>query len=83
MVITVGIDGMMCGMCESHVCETVRKNFDVRKVTASTKKGQCQITCDLPISREQLKAALDPTGYVVTSYEVSEEKQKKGLFGRK
>ena len=83
MVITLGIDGMMCGMCETHVCDTIRKNFDVKKVTASAKKAQCQITCDQPISRAQLKEALDPTGYVVTGYELGEEKQKRGLFGRK
>ena len=23
--ITVGVDGMMCGMCESHINEVVRK----------------------------------------------------------
>lgn len=83
MVITIGIDGMMCGMCESHVNDTIRKNFDVKKVSASTKKASCEIVCDQPISREQLKAALDPTGYVMTSYEVSEEKKKRGLFGRR
>ena len=23
--ITVKIDGMMCGMCEAHVCDAIRK----------------------------------------------------------
>lgn len=27
----VGIDGMMCGMCESHVNDVIRKSFDVKK----------------------------------------------------
>ena len=26
------IDGMACGMCESHVNDTVRRGFPVRKV---------------------------------------------------
>ena len=26
---TVGVDGMMCGMCEAHVNDAVRKAFPV------------------------------------------------------
>ena len=29
---TVGVDGMMCGMCEAHVNDAVRKAFPVKKV---------------------------------------------------
>lgn len=36
----VKIDGMMCGMCESHICEHIRRNFKVRKVSASHRTGQ-------------------------------------------
>ena len=32
---TVKVDGMMCGMCESHVNDAVRKVFQVDKVTSS------------------------------------------------
>ena len=31
---TVGIEGMMCGMCEAHVNDAIRKAFDVKKVKA-------------------------------------------------
>jgi len=31
MKITLKIDGMMCGMCESHVNDTLRKAFPVKK----------------------------------------------------
>ena len=27
---TVKIDGMMCGMCEAHVCDVIRQKFDVK-----------------------------------------------------
>ena len=27
------IDGMMCGMCESHMNDLIRKNCKVKKVT--------------------------------------------------
>lgn len=34
--ITVGVDGMMCGMCESHVNDAVRAAFPtVKKVSSS------------------------------------------------
>ena len=32
---TLKIDGMMCGMCESHMNDLIRKNFQVKKVTSS------------------------------------------------
>ena len=32
------IDGMMCGMCESHMNDMVRNNFKVKKVTSSHAK---------------------------------------------
>ena len=28
--ITLKIDGMMCGMCESHINESIRNNFSVK-----------------------------------------------------
>ena len=34
---------MMCGMCESHVNDAVRKAFQVKKVTSSHSKGQTVI----------------------------------------
>ena len=36
--IMVKIDGMMCGMCESHINDVIRKNFQVHKVRSSHKK---------------------------------------------
>lgn len=32
---TLKIDGMMCGMCESHVNDAIRNAFPVKKVTSS------------------------------------------------
>lgn len=40
---TVKVDGMMCGMCESHVNDAVRKAFQVNKVTSSHSKGETVI----------------------------------------
>ena len=40
---TLKIDGMMCGMCESHMNDLIRKNFQVKKVTSSAKDGETVI----------------------------------------
>jgi copper chaperone CopZ len=78
--ITVKIDGMMCGMCESHVSDAIRKAFPVKKVTASHAKGEAVILAEEPITEDQLRAAIAPTGYQVLSVAV-EPYEKKGLFG--
>ncbi len=77
--ITLKIDGMMCGMCESHVNDAVRKAFSVKKVTSSHNKGETVILTESDISEEQLRAAIESTGYQVLA--VSKEPyEKKGLF---
>ena len=78
--ITVQVDGMMCGMCESHVNDAVRKAFQVKKVTSSHSKGQTVILTETDIDEDAIRAALAPTGYEVKA--VSKEPyEKKGLFG--
>ena len=47
--ITVQVDGMMCGMCEAHVNDAVRKAFPVKKVTSSHSKGQTVILTESDI----------------------------------
>lgn len=32
---TIKVDGMMCGMCEAHVNDAIRKAFFAKKVTSS------------------------------------------------
>ena len=78
--ITLGIDGMMCCMCEAHINDCVRNHFKVKKVTSSKAKKQTVILAEEVIPEADLRAAIDPTGYTVTSYTV-EDAKKKGLFG--
>ena len=79
--ITVGIEGMACSMCESHINDTIRQNFkNIKKVSADRKKKQAVIVTENEITEEDLHKAIDPTGYQVTSYKV-EPYKKKGLFG--
>ncbi len=79
--ITVKIDGMACGMCEAHICDTIRRAFpNAKKVSASRKSGEATFLYDGAIDAEALKDAISKTGYVFVS--VSEETYKKrGLFG--
>ena len=80
--ITLGIDGMACSMCESHVNETIRKNFTVQKVTSNHKKNLCEIICEENYGEQAFRNALDPTGYRVISYQREPYVKKRfSLFG--
>ena len=74
----VKIDGMMCGMCEAHVNDAIRKVFDVKKVTSSHSKGETEIISQEPIDTDKIKAVIDETGYKCISVE-SEPYEKKGF----
>ena len=73
------VDGMACGMCESHINDTVRSRFPVQKVTSSHTRGETGILSDKPLDEEALRAAIGATGYTVTASEVRPY-EKKGLF---
>ena len=77
--ITVGVDGMMCGMCENHINDTIRKAFPVKKVTSSHSKGQTVILTEQDIDEAAVRKAIDATGYTVTSF-AKQPYEKKGLF---
>ena len=79
---TMKIDGMMCGMCEAHVCDAIRKAVpDARKVTDSRSKKEAAFITDEAVDSDRLKAAIDATGYTCLGIESAPYK-KKGLFGR-
>lgn len=79
--ITMGIDGMMCGMCESHINDAIRREFKIKKVTSSHTKKQTVILTEKPLDEDELRKVIDDTGYKVMSIETSEEEKKGGLFG--
>ena len=54
--ITLKIDGMMCGMCESHINESIRNNFSVKKVTSSHTKGETVILLSQKLLTKKRKA---------------------------
>ena len=72
------VQGMSCGMCESHVNDAIRKSFDVKKVSSSHSKKQTEIISEEAIDEDKLRAVIDETGYTVLSVD-SEPYKKKGF----
>ena len=58
---TLGIDGMMCGMCESHMNDAIRNNFDVKKVTSSHSKKQTEVISEEALDEGKLKEVVEKT----------------------
>ena len=73
------IDGMMCGMCECHIDDLIRKNFDSKKVKSSHQKGETIIISEEDIDTKLLHEVIDPTGYKILGVE-RKNVVKKGLF---
>lgn len=78
--ITLGIEGMACGMCEAHINDAVRGAFPVKKVTSSHVKKQTVIIAENDIPEGDLKDVIANTGYDVVSVR-SEPYEKKTIFG--
>ena len=76
--ITVQIEGMQCGMCEAHVNDAIRNAIKVKKVASSHSTGQTVILAEKAIDEDQLKKAVEATGYRVLSVQ-SEPYEKKGF----
>ena len=77
--ITLKINGMMCGMCESHINNCVRNHFKVESVKSSHVKNETVIIAREEISEVDLKSAIEETGYKVLSVK-TEEYEKKDFF---
>ncbi|MCR5195246.1 MAG: cation transporter [Pseudobutyrivibrio sp.] len=76
------IDGMMCGMCEAHVNDVIRKKVpEAKKVKSSYTKGEASFISEEIPDENMLVAAVGETGYSV-EWMKSEPYEKKflGLF---
>ena len=68
MKATVQIDGMMCGMCEAHMNDAIRRVFpDAKKVKSSHKKGITTFVTEGTVDEEVLKNVVEETGYTFVS----------------
>jgi len=76
------INGMMCGMCEAHISDTIRKAFPrAKKVSASHLKGEARFLTEEKIPAHELAAAIKATGYEFVSLS-AEPFEKKGFFSK-
>lgn len=76
---TLKIDGMMCGMCESHMNDLIRQNFKIKKVTSSVKNGETVVISEDPIDLNFAKQKIKEIGYECTDVK-TEAYEKKGFF---
>ena len=76
----VKVDGMMCGMCEAHVNDAVRRALPVKKVSSSHTKGETVILSEEALDEQALRDAINATGYEVKTVS-SAPYQKKGFLG--
>ena len=80
--IRLKIDGMMCGMCEAHINDTIRKVLpNAKKVSSSHKKGEASFVLTGDFDRGALEKAINDTGYILKEIN-SEDFEKKNLWDK-
>lgn len=67
LVYIVSIEGMKCGMCESHINDVIRRNFDVIKVKSSRRNKSTTIEANHLLNIHKLKEYILNEGYSVLS----------------
>ncbi len=71
----IGIDGMMCGQCESHVSALLRKIDGALTVKASHFKNQATICSPRRVQKEEAVKALEGSGYRLLSFDCKEQEK--------
>ena len=78
---TVKVDGMMCGMCEAHVSDAIRKAVpEAKKVKASRAKKEAIFISDEQADPALMEKTIKDIGYDFLGC-VSEPYKKSGIFG--
>ena len=78
---TLKIEGMMCGMCEAHISDVIRKTVPgAKKVSAARRRNEATFISDAPVDAGKLMEAINATGYTCSDVK-SSPYEKKGLFG--
>ena len=77
----LNIDGMMCGMCEAHINDVIRKSIpEAKKVNSSYKKNESSFIVEGSVDVDKLKEDIRNIGYEIKDYTVEEYKKKWSLF---
>lgn len=79
---TLGIEGMMCDMCEAHINDAIRRSFSVRSAKANRRTRQCVIVSEEELDQDRIREVIGETGYELTSIASAPYHRKKpfGLF---
>lgn len=83
--IILKVEGMSCGMCESHVNDAVRNTCPVKKVKSSHVKNQTTIILEDASVQEAIVNAVRALGYGAECVSVKpyEKRDLLGLFKKK
>ena len=65
---TLGIEGMACSMCEAHINDAIRKNFEVKRVKSNRRKKTCVVVSEEPLDEEKVRAVISELGYDLVSF---------------
>lgn len=80
--ITIKVEGMMCGMCEAHVCDAIRKaDPSAKKVKASRMRNEAAFLSENDPDEEMIVKAIADMGYAVGKVSI-EPYKRRFLFGR-
>ena len=64
---TIGIDGMMCEMCEAHINDAIRKNFQVKSARANRRKRQCVVVSEDELDHDRIRSVIAETFLILPS----------------
>lgn len=79
--IKMGVEKMMCSMCESHISNAIRQIQGVKSVKTSRKQKNTCIIAENNVDIEQIKKTLTSLGYDAGEVSVSDYTPK-GFFGK-
>lgn len=66
---TLGIEGMACSMCESHINDAIRRNFSVKRVKSNRKKKTCVVVSEEPLDKSKVAEVIANLGYDLVSFD--------------
>ncbi len=80
-LVCLEIDGMKCSMCESHICDEIRKSLpSAKKVKASAAKGEASFVVRDDEDENMAVTKIENGGYKVLRVESKPYEKKKFLF---
>ena len=56
---TLNIEGMACNMCEAHIQDAIRRNFNIKSVKANHKKAIAEVISENELDENRLKQAIE------------------------